>query len=137
MPFTPTAILNDVRNGDLDKTSAIELLITIIDNSENIETRLETIKVIEKIEEKSKRLFKFLENLLISDNNEKIRIQSAKILTALYIEQAIPPINWVLQHEKSLAVQIAIIHYLADMDTEKTRSILLKKINEYHKKKYK
>ena len=36
MPFTPIAILNDVRSGDLDKSSAIELLITIIDNSENI-----------------------------------------------------------------------------------------------------
>ena len=40
MPFTPNAILNDVRSGDLDKTSAIELLITIIDNSENIDNTL-------------------------------------------------------------------------------------------------
>ncbi len=136
MPFTPTAILNDVKSGDLDKASAVELLTTIIENSENIQTRLESIKALAEIKENSKKLFIFLENLLISDNNERIRIQSAKILSKLYIDQAIPPIYWALQNEKSLLVQIAIINTLAEINNEKTRSILIKKINEFHKKKY-
>ena len=39
MSLTPKAIYEDFKNRDLDYTSAIELLITLIDNTDNIDTR--------------------------------------------------------------------------------------------------
>ena len=50
MPLTPKAIYRDFVNGDLDKSFAIELLLTPIDNAENIETRIESITVLNEIQ---------------------------------------------------------------------------------------
>jgi hypothetical protein len=49
MPFKPTSILEDLSNSNLDKPSALELLMTINDNFDEIQTRLESINVIQII----------------------------------------------------------------------------------------
>ena len=49
MPFTPTSILEKLSNSDLDKPSALELLMTTIYNSDQIQTRLESINLIQII----------------------------------------------------------------------------------------
>jgi len=36
MPLTPQAIYEDLKNKDLDYTSALELLITLIENTDNM-----------------------------------------------------------------------------------------------------
>ena len=137
MPFTPAAILEDLSNGDLDKNSALELLMTIVDNSDQVQTRLECINIIPKLNLKSKNVYNFLENLLVSDHDDKIRIQSAKILIALYKEEAIRPIKWVLLKDASLILKINLINQVANLNTIKVKKILLKILNSVLKKKYK
>ncbi|MFW9948115.1 MAG: hypothetical protein ACFFDX_14925, partial [Candidatus Odinarchaeota archaeon] len=137
MPLTPRAIFNDVRNNDLDKTSALELIIVLIENTEDAKTRLECIDIIEKIKIKNKKAFKILENLLISDSNERIRSLSAKVLKSLFLEDAIPPMKWAIKNESSLNCLISIITHLSEIESIKARTFSIKKMNEINKKKYK
>ncbi|MFX1493944.1 MAG: HEAT repeat domain-containing protein, partial [Promethearchaeota archaeon] len=137
MPLTPRAIFNDVRNNDLDKSSALDLIIVLIENTEDAKTRLECIDILEKIKIKNKKAFKILENLLISDSNERIRSLSAKVLKSLFLEDAIPPMKWALKNESSLNCLISIITHLSEIESIKARTFLIKKVNEINKKKYK
>jgi len=134
MPLTPRAIYNDVKNNDLDKTSALELIITLIENTEDVKTRLECIDILEKIKITNKKVFKSLENLLISDSNERIRRLSAKVLKNLFLEDAIPPMKWALKNETSRNCMVFIITYLSEIESIKARTFLIKKVNEINKK---
>ena len=74
MPLIPKAIYDDFKNGELDKSLAIELLMTLIDNSESTETRIESIRVLNEIPLNNDQTFKFLEHLMISDLNENVLV---------------------------------------------------------------
>ncbi|MFX1588637.1 MAG: leucine-rich repeat domain-containing protein, partial [Promethearchaeota archaeon] len=137
MPLTPTAIYKDLKNNELDRSSAIELLISLIENAENIKTRTESIEILEKINVKDKKVFKVLENLFISDSNEKVRCLSSQVLKTLFLNDAIPVLKWGLQHERSLNCLISIIANLGDINNNKAKAILMKKFQEINKKKYK
>ncbi|MFX1426653.1 MAG: hypothetical protein ACFFBE_09385, partial [Promethearchaeota archaeon] len=109
MPLTPKAIYNDFINGDLDKRFATELLITLIDNAENYETRIESINVLDNIQVNDEKTFGFLEHLLISDLNEEVRKLTISVLRNHYLERALDPMIWALEHEKSLKCLIPIL----------------------------
>ena len=49
MPLTPHAIYNDLKNNFVDNVSAVELLITLIENVDNLTTRIDSIETLEKI----------------------------------------------------------------------------------------
>ncbi len=135
MPLTPNAIFEDLKNKDLDKPSAIELLLTLIDNAEKPETRIESIKILEEIGTADQKTFKFLEHLLISDTNENVRNLTCKVLKNLYLDKALAPISWAFEHETSLKCLITIISTLAEINPHKSKSILIDKINIFHQKK--
>ncbi|MFX0104455.1 MAG: leucine-rich repeat protein [Candidatus Hodarchaeota archaeon] len=137
MPLTPNAILEDLKNKDLDKPSAIELLLTLIDNAEKPETRIESIKILEEIGTTDQKTFKFLEHLLISDTNENVRNLTCKVLKSLYLDKALAPISWAFEHETSLKCLITIISTLGEINQDKSKPILINKLNIFRRKKYK
>ena len=102
MALSPKKIYDDFNKKDIDKLSAADLLISLIENSDKVDTRLKSIETLEKIAAKSKNVFNILENLLISDNSEEIRYLAAKTLKVLFREKALSPLKWALEHEKSL-----------------------------------
>ena len=59
--LTPKAIESDLKNSDLDKQSAVELLITLIENVDNVNTRIESIEVLEKLDIKDKKIYNVLQ----------------------------------------------------------------------------
>ncbi|MFX1411436.1 MAG: HEAT repeat domain-containing protein, partial [Promethearchaeota archaeon] len=137
MPLTPNAIFEDLKNKELDYNSAIELLTTLIDNTENIDTRLESLKIIEKIQARDDKVYKLLENLLISDSNETIRNMAASLIKEFFIERALEPIKWALGHETSLICLITIISTLSKINNRKSKSILIEKLSTLYNQKYK
>ena len=136
MPLTPYAIYQDLKNKDLDKSSAIELIVTLIDNAESAETRIESVKILNKIQFNDEKTFKFLEHLLISDLNEDVRNLTCKVLKNHYQVKALDPMIWALEHERSLKCLITIIYTIADINNVKSKSILLNKLNKLQKKQY-
>ena len=134
MELTPEKIYRNYNNKTLDKISAVENLISIVENSDNINTRLESIKILRDIGAKTNEVFKFLENILISDSHEKIRQLAAETIKNLFIEKALEPMKWSLQHEVSPyclnTVYYTLISIISNIREENALLDEIKKINE-------
>ncbi len=137
MPLTPKAIYEDFMNNELDKYFALELLQTLIEHTESIETRIESIRVLDKIPFNDDVNFKFLEHLLISDLNEEIRILTCKVLKNHYLDKALAPISWLLEHEKSIKCLVTAVSVLSEINIDESKSILVEKLRKLSKKESK
>ncbi len=143
MTLTPKAIYQDLKNKVLDKSSAINSLISLIDNIESIDARVQSIEILGKIGLKFKlngkknQIFDFLENLLISDSNESVRRISAELIKNIFKNKAISPFEWSLKHENSMAYLFAIIRALGEINSKNARMLLLDEINKIESQKFK
>ena len=86
MKLSPRQIYKDFKDGNLEKQSAINQLVTLINNSDDIEQRIESIEILTKIGSKDQQIFILFENLLISDSHEKVRIAAIKSIKSNFIE---------------------------------------------------
>ena len=136
MSLTQTDIFKKFQNKNLDKSSALSLLISILENADNLNDRLKTLEIFERLKIRNIKLFKVLENLLVSDLNENIRCEAARVLDILFLEQAYEPLKWVMQNEKSLKCLIFFLTILGNSNSNSARLILLAKLYEIKKKKY-
>ena len=98
---TPGKIQNDLLIGDINKQEAAELLISLIEGSDNTEIRVQSIKVLEDSDIYSDKIYKALENCLISDENAIIRASAARYIILNFVEDNISPLRWVIQHDRS------------------------------------
>ncbi len=131
MALTPKKIYEDFKKRDIDKLTAVELLISLIENAYSVETRLESIKTLQKLHIKNKKVFSILENLLISDSYEEVRILAANTLMDLFREKALSPLKWSLEHEKSWQFLMSIVLFLREINNDKAKSILIDKIKKF------
>ena len=99
--LTPEKIQKDLSTGDLVRENAVELLISLIEGSDNIEIRVESIKTLENLNVQSGKIFKILENYLISDENAIVRASVAKYIIHNYLEDGLSALRWAIQHERS------------------------------------
>jgi hypothetical protein len=107
--LTPNAICSDLENNKISKSLALDLLISLIEGSDNTNLRAESISALKTIQTKSKKLFKILENCIVSDENALIRSAAAEIIFHNYIDQGLNTILWALEHDKSPLVLNIII----------------------------
>ncbi|TFF97444.1 MAG: leucine-rich repeat domain-containing protein [Promethearchaeota archaeon] len=138
MEITPQKICEDFRSNRLDKHSAIKQLISLIQNSDDEEIREESIYSFQKIGaiNEDLSLFEILENLLISDLNEKVRIAAAKLIKNNFFYKAIKPMKWAIQHESDCECCIIIIETLVKINNVESKSILNDEIKKIKKEKY-
>lgn len=99
--LTPEKIQEDLTIGDLSKENAAELLISLIERSDNTKIRVASIKALEKIEFQSEKIFKTIENCLISDENADIRASVAKHIIDYFPEEGFPALRWAILHDSS------------------------------------
>ncbi|TFG22707.1 MAG: hypothetical protein EU529_09665 [Promethearchaeota archaeon] len=138
MEITPQKICEDFRSNRLDKHSAIKQLISLIENSDDEEIREESVYSFQKIGaiNEDLSLFEILENLLISDLNEKVRIAAAKLIKNNFLHKAIEPMKWAIQHESDCECCIIIIETLVKINNVESKSILNDEIKKIKKEKY-
>ena len=72
-PLSPDVIYNGFINGELNKEKTAELLITLIERSEVAENRVESLKILKKVNFTDQTIYKNLESCLISDENAIVR----------------------------------------------------------------
>ncbi|GAG32998.1 unnamed protein product, partial [marine sediment metagenome] len=108
MESSPYLINKNYINKKVDKTSAINQLISIIENSDNLSTRIESINLLAQINADTNNVFKLVENLLISDTNESIRLAAASTIEKIFLNDALEPLRWIFKHEESLKCLVAI-----------------------------
>jgi len=111
--LTPKEIYIEFENKIIDKRSASEGLINLVENSKDEDLREESIQYIKKIGLKNQSTFEFLENLFISDVSENIRFAAFKAIKKNFEEKAIKPALYAIFKEKGLLL-IPIIEFLID-----------------------
>ena len=99
--LTPEKIQKNFLNGDISREDTSDLLISLIDGSEDAKVRAETIFILEKLDFKDEKFFKILENHLVSDENANVRASAARIIILNHLEEGLEPLEWTTRHDKS------------------------------------
>lgn len=99
--LTPKKIKDGYLEGELNEDKAIELLISLIEGSDDIKSRVNSIKILENLRFRSEKIFKTLENYLISDQDAILRATTAEYIILNFLDEGITPLSWVIQHDKS------------------------------------
>jgi len=136
MDINLQTLLNDYNNRRIDKSTATKLLTSIIENYDEETSRLEAINVLNTLKIKTKTLFEFFENLLLSDSSEVIRNAAAKYVSTNYLEISLPVFLWVIQHETSYHCLVTVVNSLVEIHTSEAKSILLEQVKKIRDIKY-
>ena len=144
MELTPGKIYEEYSNNNLDKSSAIILLLSLIENSDSNNVRVDSIKELERIKADDNNTFKFLENLLISDSSEAVRSETAIVLNNLFQDKSLEPMKWALIHENSPSclktiylILIKIIKNIVEFKNSISRTTLLTEVKSIGRKEFK
>lgn len=134
--LTPERIYEDFENKIINKHTAFDLLISLIENSDNEDIRLSSLKFLEKIGIINKHYFNIIENMLISDSNVKIRITSAELLQKMFFDNTLAPLKWALRHETDYKCLIIIIQSLEKINNNESKLVLFDETKKIMKIKY-
>ncbi len=136
--LTPREIYNEFQNKIIDKKSASEVLINLVENSQDDNLREESINYIKKIGLKNQSIFEFLENLFISDLNEHIRNAAFNAIKKNFKDKAIKPALYAISKEESFSILIPVIEFLIEnFNPLSCKDLLIKKIKNLDKKSLK
>ena len=116
LPLTPDNIYKGVLENKIQKIQAFEKLTSLLEvsNSDFIHTR--SIEVIELLEIKTAKLFRLLENILVSYENQFVRAASAKALISLFEEKCEIPVRWIIRKTTSPFLITSIFKHLDLID---------------------
>ncbi len=134
--LTPKKICEEVKKKVISKHDAFALLISLIENSDNEDIRLDSLKRLEKIGLFNEILFNIIESMLISDSNAKIRNTSAKLIQKKFLDNALEPLKWALRHETDYKCLITIIQSLEKINNIESKLVLFDETKKIMKIKY-
>lgn len=144
MEFSPEKIHRQYQQNKLDKHSASKLLFSLIENSESDKVRVDCITKLGDLGIEGNKFFKFLEDLLISDSNEKVRNSAAIILRNQYNDKILDLMKWALIHEESSlclttihSALINIIKSLIKNNDSNSKSIILSEVKKIQRNEFK
>jgi len=133
MNLPPKKIFQKFKENELDMNTSINFLVSIIENSNDENIRLESIKIIHQINHFDNKLYNFIEDLFISDSNAKIRIETAEIINKYYLDKSLSLLTWTLKNESNIDCLAIIIKSLIKLNTIESKKVLFKEV-EYIKK---
>jgi len=114
--LTPEKICNDFFNGSMSKNEAEELLVSLVESSENMNIRIGCIDAFEQIGIRNERIFDILEEYLISDENPLVRAAAAKDFLLLFPKKGYRPLLWSIKNEQSVFVLLPLFDLLETLD---------------------
>ena len=130
MDVNPQTILEDYNKKRIDKSTAIILLTSVIEDHDGEKYRLEAITILNTLKIKTKTLYEFFENIILSDSSEIIRNAAAKYMSTHFLEISLPVFQWVIQHETSYYCLVTVINSLAKIKSSESESILLEQLRK-------
>lgn len=98
--LNPELIYDFYKNGKLDEKIASERLIAIIESELDEDKRVKSVEILGKISSEKHKNFKIMENLLVSDSNERVRYAATNIILDNFFNKGLKVIKWALRHEK-------------------------------------
>jgi hypothetical protein len=133
--LSPKEIYSEFENKIIDKRSASEVLINLVENSKDEDLREESIKYIKKIGLKNRSTFEFLENLFISDCHENIRDAAFKAIKKNFEDKAIKPALYAIFKERGFKILIPVIEFLIEnFNPLACKALLIQKIKNLDNK---
>lgn len=99
--LSPETIYAGVKSKEISKNFAADQLISLIERSNNSKTRSESISILNKLNFSESRIFKFIENSLLSDESPTVRYSAVNLIGCQFLKEGIDTLIWVVQHDKS------------------------------------
>lgn len=129
MPLSPEKIYKKYRNNSIDKKTAADSLISLIENTDKEEIREYCIDLLEEISPTSETLFSLLENLLISDSDINVRAAAFYTLKKNFPSKLLEPLKHLVEHDDSFLL-IPVANSLAEIDKETCRQAIINRIKK-------
>jgi len=123
--LTPEKIIYKVSNGTLNKTLATEQLLSLLEGSDDPNTRNKCIESLAKLNFKNEKVYNALESSLLSDENPIVRTTSVEVIMLNFLEEGLDLLLWVIQHEKSPLVMKTLIEHGSYFNLNSLNSKLL------------
>ncbi|MFX1379790.1 MAG: HEAT repeat domain-containing protein, partial [Promethearchaeota archaeon] len=114
MELIPRKIYENFISEKIGKIETVNLLLTLIENIDDDVIRNDCIDTINKLDFINVDVFKILEDILISEQNQRLRYSAAQVLKQKFIKKCLDPFIWTLQHETSYDVLITVIKSLKE-----------------------
>lgn len=139
--LTPDKIYNKFQNHHINKSTALQYFKSFIENYQFFNLRFDSLKFIEKLGLNGEENFKFLENLVVSDEHDSIRALSAKIIIEHYLDKSQSIISWVIKNDNLSSETLYNLYSTLKEDTSKKAQSLKQTIEEqsgyWYKEKFK
>jgi Leucine-rich repeat (LRR) protein len=124
MLLSPKQIYDNLQKKRFNQLDALNLLISILEEIDDDYTCHECLEIISKVNTKNERLFKILENILISHQNENLRYHASKLLKSKFHEKVLSPFIWAINHENSYNFLFLLLNSLKDIQKDDLNSLL-------------
>jgi len=131
--LSPETIYAGVQSKEISKNLAVDQLISLIEGSNNSETRSESISILNKLNISESRIFKLIENSLLSDESPTVRYSAVNLIGCQFLKEGIDTLIWVVQHDKSPLVIKAIFDLNLNLTNTHLKS-LKKELYDYLEK---
>ncbi len=110
--LTPDKIFSSYKHRELDKTTSLNYLRTIIENIENGKVRRDAVLIFTEIGGKSEEVFEYLEELLVSDNYPIVRSTAADVIIRNFLNHGRRVLKHVISYEHSTNCLLGILESL-------------------------
>jgi len=121
--LNPNTIYQKILQDKINRIEGIEFLISIIEKSDTTNARLESLKILYRLKTQDQIVFKTLENCIISDEYEEIRIISAKNILENYIHLGEKCLEWALLNDKSSRLLTVLGEVLNDPKVDRYKNL--------------
>jgi len=128
--LSPETIYSNLKNKEIDRDIAYDQLISLIEGSDNSKIRSESISILNQLKFHDLKIFKIVENSLLSDESSNVRKSAVKLIGSQFLKEGLDTLTWVAQHEKSPLVIKAIFDLNLELSNNRFKS-LNKELNEY------
>ncbi|MBY8979927.1 MAG: hypothetical protein KGD72_06035 [Candidatus Lokiarchaeota archaeon] len=121
--LNPNTIYQKILQNKINRIEGIEFLISIIEKSDTTSARLESLKILYSLKIRDQIVFKTLENCIISDEFEEIRIISAKNVLENYLYIGEKCLEWALLNDKSSRLLKVLGEMLYDQKIDRYKTL--------------
>jgi len=121
--LNPNTIYQKILQDKINRIEGIEFLISIIEKSDTTSARLESLKILYSLKTQDQIVFKTLENCIISDEYEEIRIISAKNILENYLHIGEKCLEWALLNDKSSRLLKVLGEMLNDPKVDRYKTL--------------
>ncbi|MBY9002397.1 MAG: hypothetical protein KGD73_00345 [Candidatus Lokiarchaeota archaeon] len=128
--ITPEKILIDFNNGLITKEESINLLESILSESEDNKERLSAIETVGYLNLNTSKSYELLEKSLISDESPLVRVSAAQILMQNFSNLEKNPLLWAIENEDSVLFFKPLLDLFEEDDKPSLNELKDKTINK-------